>query len=281
MLSWSRYHVTPWLAMLVAVALTVGCGSNPYLAAGITIQPGSSGPGGGTGGEDPGGGGGQGGLNQFITISMRNTTLTTVHYYLHFFAFLGPGATVSDDNLDLYESFGYIRTGSNTFSFGSVTVTAPAGEEVLWYWHERGSFPESSIAPQVGGIDRYDAFFDQLGALVPVPDIILFYQGSPAGSQCSLFSYRTTDVTGMFTLEAFDPTQVQGTGCNCRSLSDPFQRLAAATVSTTGAQCNEYLRGSNILYDFRDPDPAGVAPERLLWEVSLAGDVYQDFAWQP
>jgi len=279
MLRWSRYHVTPWLALLVAVATTVGCGSNPYLASGISIQTPGSGPGGGTGGEDPGGGGGTSGLNQFITISMRNTTLTTVHYYLHFFAFFGPGATVSEDNLELYETFGYIRTGSSTFSFGSVTVTAPAGEEVLWYWHERGSFPQSSIGPQIGGIVEYDAFFDDLGTLVPVPDLILFYDGSPAGSQCTLNSYRTTDFTGMFTLEAFDPTQIQGTGCNCLSLSDAFQRLAPATVSSTSALCNQYVRGSFILYEFRDVDPTGAAPERLLWEVSLAGDVYHDFAW--
>jgi hypothetical protein len=280
MFSWSRYHVTPWLALLLAVALTVGCGGNPYLAADISIQTGGGGSGGGTGGEDPGGGGGQGGLNQFINISMRNSTLTIVHYYLHLFAFMGPGATVNDDSLDVYESFGYIRTGSNTFSFGSVTVTAPAGQEVLWYWHERGSFPESSIGPEIAGVPTYDAFFDQLGALVPVPDLILFYEGTPAGSQCSLSSYRTTDVTGVFTLEAFDPLQVQGTGCNCLSLDDAFQSLAPATVSATSAQCNQYLRGSDILYDFRDADTSQPpAPERLLWQVSVGGNAYHDFAW--
>ena len=126
MYSWVRYHAKPWLAFIVAAAIAAGCGGNPYLASSVTIQPGGSAPA-PPGGTDPGEGGDIGGLSQFIDVRLANTTLTTVHYYLHFFAFYGAGLTVSDDDLPLYEGFGYLRTGSSSFSFGSVTVDAPAG----------------------------------------------------------------------------------------------------------------------------------------------------------
>lgn len=269
------------LMFSLVVAVALGCGGNPFLASSITIQPTPGGGSGSTGGSDPGGGGGASGLSKTVSMTLRNTTQEFIHYYLHFIAFAGPGATVAPEDESEYLNFGYLDTGSDSFTFGSITVTAPdPGQRVLWYFHELGSFPQSAISPAVS-VTVNDSFFDELGALVPVPDYILFYNGEFVADLCLLKSYRSTDVSGNFSLAFFGPEQIQDTGCNVNCLApdiDPFHRLAPLTRPPDQAFCNEYFRGSRIIYEFRNQDPDG-APERLVWQVSLSGTQIHDFAW--
>ena len=271
---------------VVGIGVALGCvGGNPYLAASATTPAGTgtggAGGTGGGGGTDPGGGGGGSSATDFIQISMRNTTLERIHYYLHFIAFAGPGGTVPADREVDYLNFGYIDTGSNIFTLGSLVIQAPSEDlRVLWYFHELGAFPDSSVgqAASLGGVGpTYDTYFDQIGAIVPVPDRILFYNGDFETDLCALRSFRRTDSAGSFTLEWFGPDLIQGTGCNCRALVSPFQVLAPSIRSPNAPFCDEYFRGASILYEFREvTDPT--VPDRLVWQVDLGGTSVQAFS---
>ncbi len=317
---------------LAAVVATVGCGGggafsnfggSPFLFVGggsTTSGPGASGR--STGGRV----GGAGGLldpcnetqaRKFVRISMRNQSSDYIHYFLVLIAFVQspeyPDGAVCPDDVGLYTSFGYVSVPAGSArELGNYCIQGPA----LYYFHRNGQFRSSggggvslasAIAPAQGsGAPTYDGFFTSAGALVPVPDLILFHNpgiGSGAAlkisrslvSPCSAgeqtgaadppcrqdgFYYVDENdlLTGSRAL-GFNsgrrvPDEIQGTGCNCGLGNVPWavlgaSNLTAATVSGVPGLCNVFLRGGRIDFVFLRDDADPPYPQ-LVWQVTDA-----------
>ena len=221
-----------------------------------------------------------------------------------------PNGAVCPEDIPLYRQNGYIEIGSGAFvEFGDYCITGPA----LYYYHKNGSFRTSAgtgttglgsaIAPAQGTIPTYDNFFGSGGARLPIPDIILFH--NPGGTlkisrsvvePCSLLSvvgdpicerdsfyYVSEDdvIAGSRDLGLGSgrrvPNNVQGAGCECLGVSQPYQLLAPSRLPAIGLNCSEFMRGGRIDYLFVQVNETPLPPQ-LLWRVTDAfGSLVHDF----
>lgn len=285
--------------------------------------------GGGTVGDIPGSSSGSGGLGgsvgpidpcdetqsrKFIRLSLRNLCDDNIHYFLVLIALIQseryPEGAVCPDDVNLYTSFGYeeIPDGSQR-SFGNHCIDGPA----LIYFHETGEFRAadgslaSGIEPSRGSGATFDRFFNSAGALVPVPNRILFHNpGSGAGFRLKIAPTPTdacnTVIGGVSNCgqDAFYyvddndnpigstavgvgsavrvPNEIQGTGCQCGASADPWAELAASNVTASNAACNEFLRGGTVAFAFIRDDTTPPFPQ-LVWRVTAfgSGGVAHDF----
>jgi len=255
-----------------------------------------------------------------IRISMRNMSSESyVHYFLVLVAYVN-GETYADgavcpDDISLYTKFGYVEIpeGSEQ-AFGNYCIRGPA----LLYFHEGGQFRgggsvsgsslASAIAPAQGTNATYDAFFTSSGALVPVPNQIIFHNpGSGEGAPlkisansigpCDLvitdFGVSDCDQDSFYYVDESDlisgsvalgvgagvrvPSEIQGTGCECTGFEDPYQELAPSGTGASDARCNEFLRGGRIDYAFLREDTNPPFPQ-CVWRVAdQSGALVHDF----
>lgn len=262
---------------------------------------------------------------KFVRISIRNLDpLDHVHYFLAFVAFINgdayPNGAVCPDDIDLYRSFGYefIPEGQER-PFGAFCIQGPA----LLYFHQAGQFRTSSgtgsqqfgsaIPPAQGTSPSFDAFFDSGGALVPVPNSILWHNpGTGEGGALKVSLSDPTPCTGgdvafvdpeceqdaFYYVDQTDrqagtnvlgagsgrrvPNEIQGSGCECGGFDTLLatsisQVLAPSGATASSVQCNEFLRGGSIEYVFIRDDRNPPIPQ-LLWRVTDAsGSVAHDF----
>jgi hypothetical protein len=277
----------------------------------------------GGGGTTTGGGGGGGGgfgtgtrtqrdpceepqERKFVRLSLQNLVDTDhIHYFLVLIAFVNsadyPDGAVCTDDTSIYTSFGYEEVAAGrTRSFGNYCIQGPA----LVYYHENGEFRKaggslaSGIAPGQGTTGTFDRFFTSGGALVPVPDQILFHNpGTGRGfalkvaptptnacnvvlgeSNCGQDSFYYVDENdlpiGSTALGVGSyvrvPNEIQGTGCECGTSADGFSVLAPSGANASNVNCNEFLRGGSITYAFIRSDVTPPAPQ-LLWRVRDQG----------
>lgn len=312
------------LIAVLAVASMSGCGgSDGFLgSAFVQLNPnaggGTLGPVGTTttGGDGGGLGGGDRSSvdpceetqnRKFIRISMRNLVPDdNIHYFLALIALVNsdmhPDGAVCPDDIPIYTSFGYVEIaeGANR-SFGNYCIEGPA----LLYFHENGEFRggdgqlASGITPSRGTGATFDRFFNSAGALVPVPNQILFHNpgtGSGFELQISTTPSNACTTTVLFqndcSQDAFYyvddndlpsgstalgvgssrrvPAEIQGTGCDCGLTASGFQVLAPSNTSATSANCNEFLRGGTINYAFVRDDLIPPFPQ-LVWRVADQG----------
>ena len=321
-----------WVA---AASLLAGCAGpiqGPAAFLPTTLFPRVGQAGGGTSGPTgPAGGAGGGRANvdpcsepdarKFVRISIRNLDpLDHIHYFLAFVAFVNgdqyPTGAVCPDDIDLYRSFGYefIPEGQER-PFGAFCIRGPA----LLYFHRAGQFRSgaqqfaSAIPPAQGSSPSFDAFFDSAGALVPVPNSILWHNpGTGEGGLLLVSRQDPTPCDGAGTVavdpdcqqDAFYyvdqndlqagtnvlgagagrrvPNEIQGTGCECGPF-DPLlntqasQVLAPSGATASSVQCNEFLRGGAIEYVFIRDDRNPPIPQ-LLWRVTdSSGSIAHDF----
>lgn len=245
---------------------------------------------------------------KFVRISMRNQSEDFIHYFLLLIARIDDGTgtvgSVCPDDVDLYTNFGYILVPEGqTQEFGSVCIEGPA----LTYFHRNGQFRAaggaqfaSAIAPASGATPTFDAFFTSSGAQVPVPDEIIFQNpGSGEGAQlqvsqpdinpcgivigvstsiCNQDSFYYVDDQDLFSGSAQlglgsgrrVASEIQGTGCQCRGITDPAQILGPSGATANNALCNEFLRGGTINYVFLRDDQNPPFPQ-LVWRVTDSG----------
>lgn len=253
---------------------------------------------------------------KFITISMQNASEDYIHYFLALIAFVDtpnrPGAVCMDD-IGIYTDFGYdfIPEGSQR-EFGDYCITGPA----LLYFHENGAFKKgagndpssfgSAIPPAQGNSPTFDGFFSSAGALVPVPDQILFHNpGTGEGAALSIAPITANPCSATLTLnvgqcnldafyyvDEFDlpagstalgpgsarrvPNEIQDTGCTT-GFQEAFHRLAPSGATASSATDNEFLRGGRIEYKFIREDTNPPIPQ-LLWRVTdIGGGLVHDF----
>ncbi len=306
-----------------AVVIVFGCAAGgtgfEFLGSPFNNLAGGGTIGGNVGNTGVGGGGGAGGgssrdfvdpctetqSRKFIRISMRNQSEDFIHYFLFLVAFVatdtGEGSVCQDD-IGLYESFGYnlIPEGSEQ-SFGNFCIEGPA----LTYFHRNGQFSAggtggalaSAISPAQGTTPTFDTFFNSAGAMVPVPDQIIFHNpGTGEGAQLKISRnatapcdvlivagdpeclqdsfYYVDDIDLIVGSDALGigsgrrvPGEVQGTGCSCLGTNVPAQLLAPSGETASGARCNEFLRGGTIQYVFIREDTNPPIPQ-LLWRVT-------------
>lgn len=320
------------LVTLVAVASVSGCiggggGNlfnlfrtiNPDAGGGMTSGGGGTVTGGGGGGV--GGGGGRTERDpceepqsrKFVRLSLQNLVETEfIHYFLAMVAFVNsdayPNGAACPDDIALYTSFGYQEIAEGqTRSFGNYCIEGPA----LLYYHENGEFRTgdsslaSSIAPSQG-TTTFDQFFSSSGALVPVPDVLMFHNpGTGAGfnlkvaptppdaCQVVVGGESNCGQDGFYYVDENDrpigstalgtgsyrrvPNEIQGTGCECGSSADGFAVLAPSGANASNALCNEFLRGGSISYAFIRSDVTPPAPQ-LIWRVTDgSGSVAHDY----
>lgn len=238
---------------------------------------------------------------KFLRISMRNLAPDNIHYFLALIAHVNgaryPAGAVCPDDIALYTQFGYEEISEgDTRSFGNICIEGPA----LLYFHEEGEFRSASgdlaagIEPSRGTGATFDRFFTSAGALVPVPNLILFHNpgtgpgfelkvaptpGDPCNDSVS-FPDCLQDAfyyVGDFDLQIGTtalgvgsarrvPGEIQGTGCDCNSTGDPWQELAPSNATAASANCNEFLRGGTINYAFVRDDDTPPFPQ-LVWQV--------------
>jgi hypothetical protein len=320
------------LAGILASSWTTGCASGTRASSFLPLPlfraftgTGDTGPiGGGGGGDDSGffGGGGRGSLDpceesqnrKFVRISMRNLDADdSIHYFLLMIAFVNgdvhPDGAVCPDDTAIYTSFGYseIADGASR-EFGNVCIVGPA----LVYFHEGGRFRSptgtlaSGIGPALGSQPTFDSFFTSAGALVPVPNRIIFHNpgtgdgaflkisvsdpapcfiapilGDPECAQDAFYYVDDNDLligsTGLgIGSGRRTPSEIQGTGCECLGFDEAFHTLAPSSADAN-ALCNEFLRGSRIDYVFLRQDTMPPFPQ-LLWRVTgLNGGVVHAF----
>ena len=248
--------------------------------------------------------------HKFVRISMRNLSPDFIHYFLVMIAFVNgttyPSGGVCQADVPLYTAFGYntVADGSSV-EFGNVCIRGPA----LYYFHRNGQFQVaggtsgaslgSAIAPAQGTTATFDAFFSSSGALVPIPDQILFQNpGTSTGGQSLKVSVSNPSpcnaivITGVspdceqdsfYYVDENDrlvgstalgigsgrrvPSEIQGTGCQCRGLNQPYQSIAPQSETAANAQCNEFFRGGRIDFAFVRDDTEPPFPQ-LLWRVA-------------
>lgn len=244
---------------------------------------------------------------KFIRVSMRNQSSDYIHYFVTFVALVKsdtfPEGAVCPDDIALYESAGYTSIEEGSFSeFGSLCIAGPA----LIRFHLSGQFQgagsgnsslASAIAPALGTSATYDGFFSSGGAVLPVPDFIVFHnpgsgegralrisrgdvnpcsdnvtRGDPLCSQDAFYYVDETDrLTGSTALGQGSGrrvgSEIQDTGCECLGVSEPWFRLAPSRVSGSNARCNEFLRGGRIDFVFIRDDRDPPIPQ-LLWRVT-------------
>lgn len=250
---------------------------------------------------------------KFVRIAMRNLNeVDNIHYFLVLIAFINgdryPTGAVCVDDIAIYRSFGYEEVlDGDEFPIGNTCVTGPA----LVYFHENGNYRAadgslaSGIEPSRGTGATFDNFFTSAGALVPIPDRILFQNpGTGDGfdlkvaftpnnpctesvgvSQCGVDAFYYVDENdlpvGSTALGVGSsrrvPAEIQGTGCECRGSAEPFQVLAPSGTTASNAECNEFVRGGRIDYAFIRDDVTPPIPQ-LVWRVTDAsGSVIHDF----
>jgi len=341
-----RGAVRTCVAMLVVTGLvglggTTGCGAAeglslliPGLLIGGVVTTGEETGGTTTGGTGGGffGGGTRTNIDpcaepqarKFVRISMRNLdTLDHIHYFLILIAYVNgetyPEGAVCPDDIALYTSFGYeeIEDGA-TRELGNYCIVGPA----LVYFHQAGRFRRSggtgaaslgsAIAPAQGTNATFDNFFNSSGALVPVPNSILWHNpgtgdgvalkisrsaptpctaGTAAGEDdCAQDAFYYVDAsdrpTGTIQLGPGStrrvPDEIQGTGCECGGfdgnlITQATQILAPSGATASNAECNEFLRGGAIEYVFVREDTVPAFPQ-LLWRVrDQSGSIGHDF----
>jgi hypothetical protein len=246
---------------------------------------------------------------KFIRISMRNYSQDYIHYFLVLIAFVNgdeyPTGAVCADDVGLYTSFGYTLVPSGQqVPFGNYCIRGPA----LYYFHRGGQFRTvsgpsggnlgSAIAPAQGTTPTYDSFFTSAGAMVPIPDQILFHNpgtttegqalkisqsiispcaalvvtADPNCAQDAFYYVDDTDrLAGSTALGSGSgrrvPSDIQGTACECRGIQEPYQSLAPSGESGLNARCDEFFRGGRIDYAFVRDDTDPPYPQ-LLWRVT-------------
>lgn len=227
-----------------------------------------------------------------------------------------PEGTVCPDDVPTYTMFGYEQIAEGTeLAFGDYCFRGP----MLLYFHREGRFRgvgsgatstlASGIAPARGTSATYDDFFNAVGARVPAPSFILFHNpGSGAGapllianindrpcdpvfqagtSRCAIDAFYYVDDTDRIAGSTRRgngsgvrvPSEIQGTSCECRGFSEPFQTLASSekTASSPSLLCSEYLRGGRIEFVFLRDDTDPPYPQ-LVWRVTDAsGSVAHEF----
>jgi len=255
-------------------------------------------------------------VRKFVRISMRNLNPDDyVHYFLLLVAFVNsetyPNGAVCPDDVDLYMAFydEQVPEGARR-PFGNFCIEGPA----LIYFHENGQFQRaggagtelaSAIAPAQGTNATYDNFFDSAGALVPVPDLIIFHNPGTGGGATLKVSNNSLDPCAIVVGDIGDPecqqdafyyvdendlmagsvnlgagsgrrvpNEIQGTGCECGAVGtygtwvfQAAQVLAPSGVTASNARCNEFLRGGMIEYIFVRDDVDPPYPQ-LLWRVT-------------
>ena len=315
-----------WIGLSLAGSslATTGCGgftSSNLNMLGIPVlfgtRTGDTGTGDGTV-TDPGAGGGDGFFGgvgsgttdpclepdnrKFINISMRNNSDDIIHYFVAFVAFVDTDTqlgAVCQDDLALYTNFGYqfIAEGAER-SFGDYCVQGPA----LLYFHENGNFQNaggtfaSAIDEAQGTNPTFDSFFGPGGAVVPVPNQILFHNpGTGEGAALSVAPINPNPcefglivATQQCSLDAFyyvdnndlpagstalgpgsarrTPNEIQGTGCTT-GFNEAFHSLAPPGITGSTAGDNEFIRGGSIEFVFIREDVTPPVPQ-LLWRVT-------------
>lgn len=327
------------LAAGLAWLLAGGCGGGipigeygtPFTRTGGTTSDGTGS--GGNAGVGRGGGSGSGAdrtptspcaeteSRKFIRVSMRNEAQNDyIHYFLVFIAFeydaTGTSGytrgVVCPEDRSLYISNGYtleIPAGSQQ-AFGNFCIEGPA----LIRYHESGRFRQpgavsqlaSAIAPAQGTQPSYDSFFTSAGALVPVPNLILFHNPGTGEGQALKISNNDTTPCDTSTgggdaaclQDAFYyvtendqlagsrgiginsgrrvPAEMQDTGCQEGLTSTgpltpqsvgPFYVVAPPGVDANNALTYEFIRGGRIDFAFIRDDQNPPIPQ-LLWEVT-------------
>jgi hypothetical protein len=225
-----------------------------------------------------------------------------------------PNGAVCEDDIDLYTSFGYVEipAGDST-SFGDFCFFGPS----LIYFHEAGQFQNaggsggtelaSAIGPAQGSGATFDNFFSSAGAQVPIPNQIIFHNpGTGEGAAlkisrnnptpCDILStggeapcrqdafYYVGDTDIMVGSTALGtgsgrrvPNEIQGTGCECLGVSQPWYELAPSRVTANGARCNEFLRGGRIEIAFLREDTNPPFPQAVWRVTDASGSVVHDF----
>ncbi len=218
-----------------------------------------------------------------------------------------PTGSVCEDDIALYTSFGYqyYPAGTAPVEFGNYCIDPP----VLIYFHRSGQFRSaggsggtglaSAIAPAAGSSATYDSFFSSAGQPVPVPDLIAFHNpgtgegallkisvnatnpcqaavtlGDPNCQQDAFYYVDDQDrLTGSTALGTGSgrriPAEIQGTGCQCNGVNQPFAILAPGGLSASGANCNEFFRGGRVDFAFLRNDTNPPVPQ-LVWRVTDA-----------
>jgi hypothetical protein len=253
---------------------------------------------------------------KFVTISMRSLVQTDiVHYFLILIAFpqsntvFSEQAAVCDEDLSLYTSFGYTEVaGDQVVQIGDFCFPGP----LLFYFHEAGAFRNpngefaSAIGPALGTQPTYDNFFTSSGAMVPVPNVILFHNpgtgqgaalkisrnrqscapdaiaGDPDCNQDSFYYVDDNDrLAGSAALGSGSGrrvlSEVQGTGCECGSFDFPFTVLAPSGATGSTVNCNEFVRGGRIDYVFIRDDRNPPIPQALWQVIDEQGSTIQEF----
>lgn len=259
---------------------------------------------------------------KFVRISMRNQADDHVHYFLILYATISTAdtiGTVCPDDIALYTAFGYEQIAEGELvEFGNYCFVGPG----LLYFHRGGRFREggsaglaSAIDPAQGSTPSYDAFFNANGAQVPVPSFILFHNpgttaegralqvSTPDQSPCaavsiSVISDPDCQQDAFYYVDQSDlragstqlgagsfrrvPDEIQGTGCECGSVSSgAWSTLAPSTATAsnagTSAGCSWFFRGGRIDYVFVREDTDPPFPQ-LVWRVTdSAGQRAHDF----
>lgn len=225
-----------------------------------------------------------------------------------------PEGAVCEEDIPLYESFGYIPIEEGqSQSFGNFCFTGPA----LFYFHESGQFRSaggaggtqlaSAIGPAAGSGATFDNFFTSAGAQVPVPNQIIFHNpgtgeggalkisvnnpnpcdilsiGRDAPCSQDAFYYVGSDgiLVGSTALGSGSgrrvPSEIQGTGCECLGIAEPWFELAPSRVTAAGARCNEFLRGGRVEIAFLREDTNPPFPQAVSRVTDSTGSVAHDF----
>jgi hypothetical protein len=227
-----------------------------------------------------------------------------------------PNGAVCPADRALYTAFGYtyVPAGS-TQPFGNYCITGPAlyyfhrAGQFRGTGGASGSSLASAIGPAQGASPTYDNAFTSAGLTAPVPEIILFHNpGSSAEGQALKVSQSLPSPCNSAATQFADPvcaqdafyyvdetdrragstargvgsgrrvsSEIQGTGCDCRGISQGYQVLAASGQTATSAGCDEFFRGGRIDYVFVRNDTDPPYPQ-LLWRVTdSAGARAHDF----
>ncbi len=216
-----------------------------------------------------------------------------------------PGGAVCPSDIPLYTAFGYTSIPAGAaVEFGSFCIDGPAllyfhrGGQFRTAGGSGTTGLASAIAPAQGTTPTYDNFFGSAGATVPVPNVILFQnpgtgEGAalkisrsdpapcststavnidPACRQDAFYYVDQTDRLAGST--ALGPgsgrrvgSEIQGTGCECLGINQPYQLLAPSDVSASDAVCDLFFRGGTINYVFVRNDTDPPFPQ-LVWRVT-------------
>jgi len=217
-----------------------------------------------------------------------------------------PDGGVCAADIPLYTAFGYVSVPDGTArAFGNYCIIGPAlfyfhdGGQFRTAGGTGTTGLASAIAPAQGATPTFDSFFSSAGATVPVPDIILFHNpGTGEGAALKVSISSPSPCSAATTVGPTDPVcrqdafyyvdqndrlagstalgtgsgrrvpnEIQGTGCECLGVNEPFQVLAPSHVGASAANCDEFFRGGSIDYVFVRSDTDPPFPQ-LVWRVT-------------